>query len=198
MVKNNSPTVREVFMNENIAEFVKESPALVELMFKCLEVDVKKRITIEQLVEELSKLTNISKKLSNSSTNSITSNFSNLKLSEVDEDLFSTKGGYPRLNAYTDDDQAKSILSSSISNIQKPTEQQGAYTNEDTPKEILSSSISISNVQKQTAELGEYTNEDTPKEILSSSISLSNVQKQTEELGEYTNEDTPKDISDKK
>jgi len=58
MIKNNSPTVREVFMNQNVEEYQNVSQQLVDLMFKCLEVDVEKRFNVHQLVEELLKLTN--------------------------------------------------------------------------------------------------------------------------------------------
>jgi len=52
MAANKGPSVREIFKNSNTGEF----PELAEIMYKCLEIDVEKRLTIEQVIEELKKL----------------------------------------------------------------------------------------------------------------------------------------------
>jgi len=133
-------------MNQNVEEYQNVSPKLVDLMFKCLEIDIEKRINVDQLVEELSKIGNLTNstenfrtKFSNSLKKSTTPPISNLKISDVNDDnLFSTEGGYP--SAYDDlsidnlsTDSNQSISNSgylSSSNFPKNVDDT-PYTNDD-------------------------------------------------------------------
>jgi len=53
MLKTGKPTVREVFI------YVESSSELQDIMYGCLEYDVEKRLTVDQIIEKLQKMKNI-------------------------------------------------------------------------------------------------------------------------------------------
>jgi len=114
MAANKGPSVKEIFKNSNTGEY----PALSEVMYKCLELDPEKRLTIEQVIAELKQLIESQEKEKEKDLGIPVGNFNKLASSKTFE---VEDGGYfpdltnstvPLDESYSESHEAKDIKSS--------------------------------------------------------------------------------------